>query len=612
MTGSRVRIENFAGMVPKRSNRLLGNSQAREANNARLSSGEIRGFRDWSALHNFNDSAIQKAYRLPDPGSPGGFLWVGFTSPLITLFPGPLLNDAYNRYYKFGDGRPQYNTLERLRNGDPYYWLGVPAPVLPGALAAAGGAALDEERYYVYTLVSEYGEEGQPSIPVTDTGKEDGTWTLSGMDASVPNPAEQPITHKNIYRTVAGFTTSEFFFVAQIPLAQDSYADSVGSDIVARNNILASGSWAEPPVDIEGAVVMPNGFFLAWSGRDIHFSETYRPHAWPAAYDLSTQYKIIGAGVFGQSAGIVTSGHPYFATGTAPENTTLTKNNSAEPGLSPLSIVPLPYGVLYASQNGLTLMSAKGVTSATSGIITKDEWLNNYSPETLVAAQYEEQYLGFFTENQGIAINPSEPQESFIQFDAFNRIDMVQTDEQTGELYVIRAGVVYLWDDPAQQRVAYKWRSKTFYFAKPCNMGAAVVDMEPLADIIEDLETVVAEARAYNTERIKTRLQPIATAAMGSSYVEPMPPPFDEIPQNRMSIGGSPLLDLSQLMARNSDVRFTVYVDGEVVFSEQVSDKKMFKLPSGFKNDIWEFEVSGRRTIFSITVAETARGLADV
>lgn len=153
MTGARVRIEDFKGQIPKRSDRLISTSQAQIARNIRLTSGSIEGMRNWGLLHNFNDITIQKAYRLPDPEQVSQELWVGFNSPLINLYPGPLLNDVYDRYYKFGEGRPQYNTLERLRNGDPYYWLGVPLPVLPGTLGAAGGTAPDEERFYVYTLV---------------------------------------------------------------------------------------------------------------------------------------------------------------------------------------------------------------------------------------------------------------------------------------------------------------------------------------------------------------------------------------------------------------------------------------------------------------------------
>lgn len=606
-------------MMPKVGNRLLQNNQAQLAANVRLQSGEIQGFRNWIELHNFEDPTIQKAYRLPDPLSPNGELWVGLTSALINLYPGPLLNDAYDRYYKFGDGRPQYNTLERLRNGDPYYWLGVPAPANSGALSAVGGVAPDEERFYTYTLVTQYGEEGQPSDPISATGKEDGTWTFSGLDTSVPNPAEQPVTLKNIYRTVTGFTEVEFFFVAQIPLSQASYADSIASDVVARNNILESETWAQPPQDIENAVVMPNGFFLAWAGRDIHFSETYRPWAWPAGYDLSTQYEVIGAGVYGQSAGIVTQGNPYFATGTAPENTTLTKNNTAEPGLSALSIVPLPYGVLYASQNGLSMLSSQGVTNPTQDIISKDEWINSYSPNTMVAAQYEDQYLAFYNENTGLSINPRDSKETFIEIDAFKRVDYIQTDERTGDVFVIRSGVVYLWDSPIQERVSYRWHSKTFYFNKPCNMGAAVVDMEPLSDVVDDLERIVEEARAYNAERIKFRLNPIGAASMGGSYFQPLPIPIDPlepdpnlVPQNRLAIGGSPLFDVAMILARNSDVRFNVYADGKLVFSQQIRDKVAFKLPAGFKTDIWEFELRGRRTVYSITAAETAKGLANV
>jgi len=91
-----------------------------------------------------------------------------------------------------------------------------------------------------------------------------------------------------------------------------------------------------------------------------------------------------------------------------------------------------------------------------------------------------------------------------------------------------------------------------------------------------------------------------------------MPAPFDLVPQNRLAIGGSPLIDLAQLLKRNSDVTFTVWADDRIVYSQQVSDKRMIKLPSGFKNDIWTFEVRGRRRVYSITVAETGKGLADV
>lgn len=613
MTGSRVRIEDFKGQYPKRGNRLLGNDQAAIARNVSLSSGEIRGLRNWRIVHTFGDSAIQKAFRLPDPLSPGGELWVGFANPSVNLYPGPLVNDAYDRYYKFGDGRPQYNTLERIRNGDPYYWLGVPAPVLAPNVVTAGGVGADENRSYVYTLVTEYGEEGVPSVIADAIGKEDGTWTIDNMDVSVPNPAEQPVTTKNIYRTITGESTVEFFFVVNIPLVQASYVDSIPSDVVARSSILESGSWVEAPVDIDNAVVLPNGYFLAWAGRDIHFSETYRPWAWPAAYDLSTQYEVIGAGVYGQSAGVVTKGHPYFATGVAPENTTLVKNNTAEPGLSEYSIVSLPYGVLYASQNGLVLMSSQGVTIPTENMITKDEWLNDYSPSTLRAAQYEDQYIGFYTPDKGLTINPQDANESFIELDAFARVDMIQTDERTGEVYIIRAGVVYLWDDVESERVGYQWKSKTFYFRKPCNFGAAVVDMESAANIIIDIEALVEAARVFNAERIKFSLAPIGSSPMGGNVPAPiLPSPHDNDPNNRNAIGGSPLIDTSQIFARNSDVRFNVYADGVLVFTSQILDNKMFKLPAGFKKDIWEFECVGRRTIFSITVAETAKGLADV
>ena len=613
MTKARVKLEQFGGEIPRVGDRLLPPTHATIAKNVKLKSGEIRGIRQLKLLHDYGTLNVAKSYRLPDPTQPDGYTWLGLDSVDTTVIRGPLLNDKYDRYYMFGNGVPKYNTLERIRNGAPWIQLGVVAPAQKPNISVGGGHAPDEERWYVYTYVTEYGEEGPPSDPVTATGKSDGTWNLSNLDTTPPVQSGDTTSHSKkirIYRTVPGYTTAEFFFVAEIPITQATYSDSIADDVVARNNLLESTTWNPPPRNLEGAVVMPNGFFIAWENDNIHFSETYRPHAWPPAYDLGTEFEVIGAGVFGQSAGIVTKGTPYIATGATPEGVTLTKMATAEPGLNKHSIVDLTYGVLYASQNGLVLLDHSGVKIATASLITKKEWLNDYAPHNLIAAQYETEYVGFYSPDDGFIIDPQEAQAAFVQTDDFVDVSYISTDFTTGEVLVDKGGKVYLWDSQDQPRRRYTWRSKVFDFPQPCNLGAARVEFLYDAATKAELEAIAAPWRTWNAQRIQRPLNTIGSAAFGGATQAPNMTTV--LPQNRDALGGSPLINVDKWIEDQLRVRFNVYAEDELVYSELVHSGVHLRLPSGFKARHWMFEVIGHQTVYSIKVAETGKGLADV
>ena len=611
MTGSRVNIENFGGELPRRSDRLLPESFATKAYNVKLKSGEIRGMHRLKQLHDFSDRKVVKSYRLPDDTQPEGFTWLGLTSRDIEVFRGPLLNDKYDRYYMFGDGAPRYNTLERIRNDDPWYKLGVPSPTAPPTIFTTAGN--ETTRAYVYTFVSEFGEESAPSPPETKDGLQTEPWIIGDMETTVPNFSERSITRKRIYRTVAGFSTAAFFLVAEIDLTQVSYTDTEEDVDVSRNSILESTNWNPPPEGVTGAVMMPNGFFLGWAGRDIHFCETYRPHAWPAIYDLSAEYDVVGAGVFGQSAGVITEGTPYIASGATPASTTLTKTATSEPGLGRHSIVSLPYGVVYASQNGLVMLSAAGLTNPTLNIITKNEWVNEFSPETLWAAQYESQYMGFYQHDRGLVIDPQDQMANFVELTVFKLIDFVQTDVHTGETFVMSLGKVHLWDAVEQPRVEYQWRSKSFEFPKPCNLGAAIVEMEAFTDDDWEMYALIQKALAYNRERLTHPLDTMGSTGLGMVNPVPLGPPFGATTQDKQTFGGSPLLNMPG--GHNQDypfVRLKVYADERLVFSGLSPLDIHIRLPSGFKARHWAFEVLGETTVLAIKAAETGKGLADV
>ena len=626
MTGSRVRIENFGGMIPRQSDRLLPPTHAKTARNVKLQSGEIRGIRQLREVYDFQDPSVVKGFRLPNPNVAGGYTYVGFDSIDTDFYKGPLLNDIHNRYYRFGGGdRPLYNTLDRIENGDPWFWLGVPPPVNDLTVTPTGGTGDDEDRFYVYTFVSPYGEEGPPCGPVQATGPVDASWDLANMDTVVPDQANRPVGFtKRIYRTVPGFSAVEFFLVAEVDIGDATYSDTISSDIVARNSLLESTNWQPPPDNLEGAVVMPNGFFVAWDARNVHFSETYRPHAWPAPYDLSTEYDIVGAGVFGQSVVLATAGAPYVGTGVTPEALTLTKDSSVEPCLSRHSVVSYPYGVVYASQNGLVLVGFSGVQLATKQLLTKNEWMNRYDPANLKAAQFETAYIGFYSRDDGLLLDATEPMSTFTELDRFESIDYVQTDPWTGDVFVMRGGVAFLWDSIDQHRERYIWSSKIFSFPKPCNIGAVYLDVESLLELEDDLVKLVLAATEWNRARMDAgALDVIGGNAIGMPFAVDFIPPTNYREQDKQPLAGSPLIDIAKLIREVSLVRLRVFADEKLVYDSYYRDENLLydsyysgqqciRLPSGFKARDWRFEVEGRRFVYSIHAAETCKALQDV
>ena len=228
------------------------------------------------------------------------------------------------------------------------------------------GASVFAARSYVYTWVTEYGEEGPPSPPAVVNGWSNATWTVSLFQ---PEPADvgpvgpdRNITTTRLYRSISnqqGLAT--YFLVAEFPVSQATYADTIGDDTsIASNPQMESLYWFEPPSDLQGFKVFPNGIFVGWRENEIWFSEPYRPHAWPPNYVLTTEFPVVGIGVCGQSIVACTQGSPYLVTGVHPSSMALTKINLPEPCLHRGSIVSTDTTVLYVSQNGLVQISQSG------------------------------------------------------------------------------------------------------------------------------------------------------------------------------------------------------------------------------------------------------------
>jgi len=469
-----LKLEAFMGLIPRSSPRLLPPMAATQARNTKLLNGEVRGFRALREEADFsagNVTPVRRAMRVVDNAGILADTWLTFDSRDVDIVRSPIVNDTFDRYFWAGDGRPKMNTYARIQNGDPEYFLGIPIP--QNAPAVTPPAGTDETRAYVYTFVSEFGEEGQPSPPIVATGNA-GQWDLSGIDTTVPDSGSRAFgvgAVVKIYRTVTGGTSSNFYYVDEIAFGTAVYADNESSADVAANSLLESTLWAEPPIDLEGFIVMPNGYLIGWKGRRLVFSEAYRPHAWPAEYELSTEFPIVGLVVWGSTLVIGTKSQPYFGQGNSPLSFTMQKLDAVEPCLSRRGMVATTAGAYYPSINGLILANSSGAKVITQDILTKEEWAT-YNPSDIYAAQLGLQYIAFNSETFGFIFNPTEPQTKLVELDSFNDVEGIETDRYSGNVLLLANNRAMEWDRLSSERLNWRWQSKLYHFPEPMNFGA--------------------------------------------------------------------------------------------------------------------------------------------
>lgn len=555
-----INLNTFGGMIPAQDERLLPDQMASVAQNVWLYAGTLQGIRQLKSIRTCTSSSIKKVFRIPI-GSPtreyiSNSYWLEFTTQDVDVLKAPLASDSYNRYYWTSAATgPQYNTLARIAANSSPYTLGVPAPLnFPNVVPDGGSSTVTVSRAYLYTWVTAYGEEGAPSAAYTRTGKQDDTWSITLIPPTDAEKAGRNLSKVRIYRTVtssAGVAT--YFLVDEVVNTTTIYSDNKSDATVSANSSLQSTTWTAPPSDLKGMVAMPNGMIVGYRSNEVWFCEPYRPHAWPAVYTLSVDADVVGIGVVGQTAIVLTQTGAHAATGINPSSVSMAKISTREACLSRASIVSTPAGVIYASPNGLALATPSGVINATAALFTKDKWLDLMNISTLRAALLTTGAYYFFGQDStgastGGIIDPSDQRSGFVQLTTSSSIDNVFNDPWTNEVFVMYVGGVYQLElSSARPRSQYTWRSKKFQATMKKDFSALKIYFDTPTEAIGDLGTL------------------------------------------------------------------NIYADGNLVSTRPlVRSGDLIRLPSGFKADFWQIEIVSKVIVANIQLASSVRELAGV
>ena len=666
------RITGFSGVVPRRGARLLEPNQAQVAVNCRLTSGYIGPLKPPFFVVDPGVVGLKTIFRMTDGQSD---FWLAWNRD-VDAAKGPIAGDTTFRTYYSGDGEPRVTNISLATAGAPFpnsgHVLGVFPPATAASLTHAGGAGAAVDRAFVYTFVTPFGEESQPSPPTAIvTGKVDGTWTIgattgmnvaplnsfgvtgaswSGGVATVLIPATfglrvgEEVAVSNI--TPAGYNGTRIKITAINPGVSISYLVTsnpgayVSGGTVARNGThntagmmkriywtetladgthlrlvkevtvattnttvagntistaeLASADWVQPPTDMQGIQFMPNGIAIGFHGNELLFSPSYIPYAYPVAYRLTMDYDIIGIGVVGAMAVVVTKGNPYAVSGIDPSTMSPIKVDQPWPGQSKGSIVNMGFGVAYAAPQGLALIGPGGSDLVTRELYTQEEWVK-LIPATIRAAQYAGRYVASFdfaaNSRQVLIIDKSEFATETM---ANANVTTFYGDPTTGRLYAVVDDQILDWDADPGLRMTADWFSREQVFPKPVNLGAAKVD----ADFTMSSDDIAAAQAANEAQQAINAALIAALATQGS---------LNGYSVNGLSLNGSLVKALPAVTW--DSLTFQLYIDGALKFSKTLTNSKAFKMPAGYKADNAACRVSGNITVKGIVVAETTKGL---
>ena len=665
-----VNIKAFRGAVPRIGARLLQPNQATVADNCKLTSGKIEPLKGLELTHTSLLTDIRTAYYwravLSSRPEDNWLVWDSDVDVVKSL----VSNDPLQRFYFSSDAfEPRMSTYPLAIDTLPYptawYALGVVPPAAAPTVGVTGGSGTLESRAYTYTFVTALGEESPPSPPseVTD-GYPNGTWSLSNLQVAPPNSgtvaaatsignAQVRVTldttvglsqfdtitfasvggmtslndsfriqslgptantlvvnldtaqtytsggswskdapHnttgmvKRIYRTVG--TGGDFLFVAEIAAATTTYTDAVAGEDLGE--LLPTTDSLLPPKNLTSLTGLPNGCLVGLSGNELCFSDPYLPYSWPAR----NRYTFSGVGVdiaaAGNSVIVLTDTFPILFTGSDPEAMSPSTMQTYAPCASKRGVVDVGGGCMFPSYDGLWIAAPGRVEKLTTKLYREEEW-RRLNPESFVAGFADGQYYAKYSTNNASFVWVYDTAEN----DSVVRVEQdashLLRNDSDGELYLALGNKVYRWDTNPTQQYFSDWVSAEMQMPRPLNFSVAQVHGDFGA--IRPADTSIID---FNTSIIGD-VDLVGGELNGNSILE-------------LAVNASNLREFTP--ETEAKAQFTLYVDGEPVFTRGVDSSEPFRLPAGFRSEMYQVGMTTSIPIYSVAIAESVAELAQV
>lgn len=400
----KIALTEFGGMAPGIEPRVLAEKLATDAYNVDFASGAI-GESTATAVPSTAFTALSaQCMSILRPGNDNTRLQ--FTTATNGAAFASLLSvsDSWGRvYYNTATG-PRYTVADNYTRGgltlNPVsYKLGVPTPKFqavvgtPAFTVPEGGAADLSFVAYIYTFVDKYGHEGAPSAPSVKVQLPYNLAFTCKLTFTAESLPEFPVTNavRRVYRAVFDGSSSEWQFLADVPVALATWVDNV--PLGEEGETLISTDWVPPPTGLQHMTPVASNFVAGFYDNYLCYSEALLPHAWPEGYRFPLKFPIVGMAATQNGLLVATLGKPYWCSGADPASATPVELDANHPCLAAKSIVDMGGYVIYASHDGLVAVAGSDIKVITSEFIDRKTWLKDFAPSGIVAFAHEGRYV---------------------------------------------------------------------------------------------------------------------------------------------------------------------------------------------------------------------------
>ena len=362
-------------------------------------------------------------------------------------------------------------------------------------------------------------------------------------------------------------------------------------DVSLLDNLLESTDYDPPDERMQGLLAIHNSMIVGFFDNTICFSEPGVPHAWPIKYRLQVDTKIVALGAYGTTLLALTDRTPWKLDGNNPAAMSITRTDYILPCVSKRSVINIGFGVVWASAGGLAVYSTTiGTDYLTKNVHSWATWPQDYDAKNLYGAYYRGRYFGSDGLNTFLFERDEDVGGHLVQSDI--RFTAAYYDAKTDRFFYAAGDQVWLWNSLQVGNAVLDWKSKVFTTKSPINIGAAQIigDFNSEEDAAA-LELENANIRVFNGELISSGS---VIGALGTQL------------GNELQVAGS---NLREIRVSTGSVTFQFFVNKNLVYSSSRSTTEPFRLPGGYRADIFEVRVSTNVRVRAIMMAESMAGL---
>lgn len=470
---SKLTIDNFRGAVLAIHPRLLGAANGVNVVNLCELRGDLRPWRDPLTTATI-PAGRQTIYRMGRDTPSDASYWLSWTTH-VDVIRGLNPTDTVERTIFTGSGVPSYTDNTIALATPPYPTaikpLGVPAPTTAPTIAvhtAGPTVTATINVVVVITFVTDAGEEGSISPPsnILVAIMPASTIDVTGFPAF---PAgNYGFNRYRVYASATGATSTSYQFAGE-------YASGTTTATINLANLggaLQTLDYDMPPADGHSIVSLWQFAAMA-SGKSIRFCAVGLIYAWPLLYRMLCADTIVGLGVFDQALVALTTGRPVLIQGSDPSSMQMQQVPLDQACVSAASIVSFGSGVVWASPDGLFMMTSAGPVNLTAGIMTKEDW-RALVPSTIIGEQQQGLYVGSYTVSgvtKGFIINPSRPDGIVFLTTGYAAL---HRDDIQDALFVVSGTSVQKWDAAGTSMTA-TFTTKQFRMQSPTTYSCARV-----------------------------------------------------------------------------------------------------------------------------------------